>query len=183
MKKAILIAMTWAVALAAPAARAEAPSLTLLITGGVEQNVLDVKLSLDGRAYIIDSLSPLEVGGVVCTHPEAVENRLVCEATAIGGFEVNAGGGNDSAIISPKIQIPVTLRGGPGNDRLFGGGANDKLVGGAGKDTLTGRAGDDALYGGSGDDRLYAGSGDDIVNGGPGEDEIVGGSGSNLITP
>jgi Ca2+-binding RTX toxin-like protein len=183
MKKAILIAMTLVVALAAPVARAEAPSLTLLITGGAEQNVLDIKLSPDGREYIIDSMSPLEVGGVVCTHPEGVENRLVCEATAIAGFEVNAGGGDDSAIISPKIQIPVTLRGGPGDDRLYGGAANDKLVGGSGEDTLIGRAGNDALYGGPGNDHLYAGSGDDVVNGGPGEDEIVGGPGHNLITP
>jgi hypothetical protein len=182
MKKAILIAMMLVVALAAPVARAEAPSFTLLITGGAEQNVLAVKLSLDGREYIINSMSPLEVGGVVCTHPEGVENRLVCEATAIAGFEVNAGGGNDSAIISPKIQIPVTLRGGPGDDRLYGGAANDKLVGGPGEDTLIGRAGNDALYGGPGNDRLYAGSGDDVVHGGPGEDEIVGGPGSNQIS-
>ncbi len=182
MKKAILIAMTLVAALAAPPAQAEAPSFTLLITGGSEENALDVKLSPDGREYIIDSMSPLEVGGVVCTHPEAAENRLVCEATAIAGFEVNAGGGNDSVIISPKIQIPVTLRGGPGEDRLCGGAADDKLVGGSGEDTLIGRAGNDALYGGSGNDRLYAGSGDDIVNGGRGEDEIVGGPGHNLIT-
>jgi Ca2+-binding RTX toxin-like protein len=181
-KRAILIAMALLVAFAAPVARAEAPSLTLLISGGTEQNVLEVKLSLDGREYIIDSMSPLEVGGAVCIHPEGVENRLACAATAIAGFEVNAGGGNDSAIIAPKIQIPVTLRGGPGDDRLCGGGANDKLVGGPGRDTLIGRAGNDALYGGPGDDSLYAGSGDDIVSGGPGEDEIAGGTGHNLLT-
>jgi Ca2+-binding RTX toxin-like protein len=154
-----------------------------MITGGAEQNALDVKLSLDGREYVIDSMGPLEVGGAVCTHPEGAENRLLCAATAIAGFEVNAGGGDDSVIISPKIQVPVTLRGGPGNDRLYGGAANDKLVGGTGEDTLTGRAGNDALYGGPGNDRLYGGSGDDVANGGFGEDEIVGGPGHNLITP
>jgi len=183
MKKVILIAMTLVAVLAAPLAHAEEPAFTLLITGGAEENVLSVKLSLDGREYVIDSTAPLEVGGAVCTHPEAVENRLLCEATAIAGFEVNAGGGSDSAIISPRIKIPVTLRGGLGDDRLYGGSANDKLVGGSGEDTLIGRAGNDALYGGPGDDQLYAGSGDDIVSGGPGEDEIVGGPGHNLITP
>jgi hypothetical protein len=182
MKKAILIAITLVAALAAPLAHAEGPSLNLLITGGPEQNVLDVKLTPDGREYVIDSSSPLEVGGAVCSHPEGVENRLLCAATAIAGFEVNAGGGNDSVIISPKIQIPVTLRGGSGDDRLYGGAANDKLVGGSGEDTLIGRGGNDGLYGGLGSDRLYGGSGDDILNGGPGEDELVGGPGRNQIS-
>ena len=181
MKKAILIALTLVVALAAPLAHAEEPSVNLLITGGAEQNVLDIKLSPDGREYVIDSMAPLEVGGAICTHPEAVENRLLCPATMIAGFEVNAGGGNDSATISPKILVPVTLRGGPGDDRLYGGGAYDKLVGGPGDDILVGRAGNDALYGGPGNDRLYGGSGDDLLRGGPGEDEIVGGSGDNTI--
>ena len=181
MKKAILIALTLIAALAAPLAHAEEPSVNLLIAGGAEQNVLDVKLSPDGREYIIDSMDPLEVGGAICTHPEAVENRLLCPATMIAGFEINAGGGDDSAIVSPKILVPVTLRGGPGDDRLYGGGAADKLVGGPGEDTLIGRAGNDAIYGGPGNDRLSGGSGDDLLHGGSGEDEIVGGSGSNAI--
>jgi Ca2+-binding RTX toxin-like protein len=183
MKRLILTAMTVLVALAAPVAHAEERSLVLLITGGPEQNVLDVKLSLDGRSYVIDSLSPLEVGGVVCVHPESVENRLSCEATAIGGFEVNAGGGDDSVIVSPKILVPVTLRGGPGNDRLRGGGGADKLVGGAGDDVLQGAGGNDGLYGGPGDDQLLGGSGDDVLNGGPGVNEIVGGAGHNTVVP
>jgi Ca2+-binding RTX toxin-like protein len=182
MKKAILIALTVAVALAAPAAHGETPTVNLLISGGAEQDLLNVKLSMDGREYTIDSTAPLEVGGVVCAHPEAVENRLLCAATAIAGFEVNAGGGNDSVIISPKIGVPVTLRGGPGDDRLYGGGGFDKLVGGPGKDALIGRAGNDGLYGGPGEDRLYAGTGDDLLQGGPGEDELIGGPGENLIT-
>jgi Ca2+-binding RTX toxin-like protein len=182
MKKAILIATVLIAALAAPSAHAEDSKVNLLITGGAEQNMLDVKLSLDGREYIIDSMAPLEVGGAVCTHPEGVENRLLCSATMIAGFEVNAGGGDDSVIIAPKIQVPVTLRAGPGNDRLYGGAGLDKLVGGSGDDTLIGRSGNDSLYGGSGNDRLYGGSGDDVLHGGSGEDEIVGGSGRNQIS-
>jgi Ca2+-binding RTX toxin-like protein len=181
MKRAILIAMALIVALAAPLAHAEEPTLNMLITGGEERDVLSVKLSSDGRDYVIDSLSPLEVGGAVCTHPEGYENRLLCGATAISGFEVNAGGGNDSVTISPKVQIPVTLRGGPGDDRLYGGAAADKLVGGTGDDTLIGRSGDDALYGGEGNDMLFAGPGDDVIRGGPGENQIVGGPGHNTI--
>jgi hypothetical protein len=183
MKKALLIAMTVLAALAVPAAHAEEPAYNLLITGGPERNVLSVKLSLDGREYIIDSTAPLEIGGAICSHPEAFENQLLCQATAIAGFEVNAGDGNDSVIISPKITVPVTLRGGPGADRLYGGGGADKLVGGPGDDTLIGRAGNDGLFGGPGNDQLYAGSGDDLAHGGPGEDEIVGGPGHNVLVP
>ena len=75
-----------------------------------------------GRTYVIDSTSPLEVGGAVCTHPEAVENR-----TALRGDLDRAASKSMPAaattrsIISPKIPIPVTLRGGPGDDRLYGG--------------------------------------------------------------
>jgi Ca2+-binding RTX toxin-like protein len=181
MKRAILIATMLVAALAVTPAHAEERSFTLLITGGEERNILSVKLSEDGRDYVIDSTSPLEVGGAICTHPEAVENRLLCQATVIAGFEVNAGGGNDSAIISPKIQVPVTLRGGPGDDRLYGGAGADKLIGGEGEDTLVGRAGNDSLFGGSGNDRLYAGPGDDLLRGGSGENENVGGSGHDSI--
>jgi hypothetical protein len=183
MKKGILIALTLLAAFAAPLAHAEEPSVNLLIAGGAEQNLLDIKLSPDGREYIIDSMAPLEVGGAICTHPEAVENRLLCPATTIAGFEINAGGGNDSAIVSPKILVPVTLRGGPGDDRLYGGGAADKLVGGPGEDILIGRAGNDALYGGPGNDQLFGGSGDDVLHGGPGEDEMIGGPGDNVLVP
>src|SRR4051794_31924850 len=111
MKRAIVTVLTLLAALAAPAAHAE-EEVNLLITGGAERTVLDVKLSLDGRQYIVDSLAPLEVGGGLCTHAEGFENRLSCDAAAIAGFEVNTGEGNDSVIISPKIQVPVTLRGG-----------------------------------------------------------------------
>jgi hypothetical protein len=180
MKKAILIAIAATAALAAqPAAATE--QLTLLISGGSEQNVLDVKLSPDGRYYLIDSMSPLEVGATVCTHPEGIESRLSCEAMAIYGFEVNAGGGDDSVIISSKVPAAVTLRGGPGDDHLYGGASSDRLVGGKGDDTLIGRALHDALFGGPGKDELVGGPGSDVLNGGPGEDELLGGSGQNQI--
>jgi len=181
MKRTILTAITVLLAFVAQPAHAEEPALTMLITGGEERDVLDIKLSQDGRDYVVDSLSPLEVGGAVCTHPEAVENRLLCSATAISGFEVNAGGGGDSVIISPKVTIPVTLRGGPGDDRLYGGAGADKLVGGVGADTLIGRSGNDSLFGGEGDDTLYGGPGDDILRGGSGLNETVGGPGHNSI--
>jgi Ca2+-binding RTX toxin-like protein len=178
MKKALLIAITVLVATAAaPASAAE--RVNVLFTGGPEVNVISIKLSLDGTSYVVDSLGPLEAASGICLHREGRENALVCEAAPIAGFEVSAGAGNDQAIISPKITVPVTLRGGPGNDRLRGGAGADKLVGGTGDDALLGAGGDDWLYGGPGDDWLYGGSGEDRLTGGPGADFLHGGPGED----
>ena len=181
MKRAILTAMTVLVAWAAGTAHAAEPRLTVLLAGGAEANTISIALSPDGRTYVIDSVVPLEVGGSVCWHPEAQPNELVCEAASIGGFEVNAGAGDDSVTVAREVPIPVTLRGGPGQDRLVGGAGGDKLVGGSGDDVLIGRAGADSLFGGSGDDRLVGGSGNDLLRGDGGEDTLLGGSGQNVL--
>jgi len=181
MKKALLITITVLVAIAAtPAAATE--RLNILFTGGPEANVISIKLSLDGTSYVIDSLGPLEAASGICVHREGKENALLCEAAAIASFEVNAGAGDDHVIVAPKIPVAVTLRGGPGYDRLYGGAAADKLIGGSGNDILYGRSGADWLYGGPGDDVLYGGRGDDRLLGGPGFNESFGGSGENEIS-
>jgi Ca2+-binding RTX toxin-like protein len=182
MKRAILTAITVLAAWAASPAHATEPSLTVLLAGGPEVNMISIKLDSDGRSYIIDSLGqPLEVGSSVCSHPPGNESELLCEAAAIAGFEVNAGGGNDSVNVTAAIPVSVTLRGGPGDDRLLGGAGADKLVGGSGNDDLNGRSGDDSLFGGSGDDRLGGGWGNDVLHGGSGEDILIGSSGRNEL--
>jgi Ca2+-binding RTX toxin-like protein len=183
MKKAILTAMTVLVAWAAATAHAAEPSLTVLLAGGSEANTISIKLSPDGRTYVIDTLGqPLEVGGSVCWHPEDQPSELLCEAAPIGGFEVNAGGGDDSVIVAAAVPIAVTLRGGPGNDRLVGGANSDKLVGGPGDDVLVGRAGKDSLFGGAANDRLVGGPDYDVLRGEGGEDILLGGAGDNYVT-
>lgn len=183
MKRAILILVAVLVALgAAPSARAEPAKFTVVLAGGVEESAITIGLTPDGRSYAINSVAPLEVGGEICWHPEERPNELFCDAVKIGGFEVNAGAGNDYVRIFHYVQIPVTLRGGPGDDRLIGGGGGDKLVGGPGNDLLKGFVGDDALFGGPGDDRLLGGSGDDALSGGPGLDVLLGGSGTNVLS-
>jgi Ca2+-binding RTX toxin-like protein len=189
MKRFLPIAITALAAVTATSAPAAEGAFNVLLTGGPEQNVIDVKVSTDGRSYILDSVfGPLEAPPGVCQHREGSENGLICEAAKIASFEVNAGGGDDSVNISPKVPVPVTLRGGPGNDRLRGGNADDKLVGGAGDDSLSGNGGNDVLYGGEGDDwlygqagndRLFGWSGDDFLRGGSGENVVVGGAGTN----
>jgi hypothetical protein len=183
MKKTILILAALLLAsLPAAFARAEGP-VTLLISGDAENSNLTISLSPDGREYVVFSSSPLEVGGNICSHPGEVTNELLCKATAIAGFEVNAGGGSDVITFTGDIPVPVTIRGGPGRDFLFGGGASDKIIGGPDHDFLSGRRGDDWMLGGPGADKLVGGTGNDELRGGPDKDKLVGGSGRNEIVP
>lgn len=187
MKKSILIivlALFVALPTAAGFARAEIGPVTLLISGGPGSSGLRISLTPDGRQYLIVSTEPLEVGGSVCEHPTAeITNELLCKATAIAGFEVNAGAGADSVYFSSDVPVPVTARGGPGADRLIGGNASDKLIGGPDKDFLEGRRGDDWLLGGPGPDKLVGGPGNDQLRGGPDKDVLAGGSGRNELFP
>jgi Ca2+-binding RTX toxin-like protein len=178
----IAIAALVLVAALAGAAQARERALTLVLAGGAGPDAITIELSADGATDEILSAAPLEVGGSVCTHPGGNLDALTCEASAIGGFEVNGGPGDDSIIIGSTVEVPATLRGGEGDDHLVGGAGNDKLVGGPGNDTLSGRGGDDALYGGSGNDTLYGGLGNDKLVGGSGENVPVGGPGRNEIS-
>jgi len=179
MKKAILISLAILTAQApAPALGAAQPqTYNVLLAGGDEVNMIRVWLSPDGRQYVIDSVVPLEVGGTICANPAGNPNELICDAASIGGFEVNAGGGDDRVAVAKSVSIPVTMRGGTGDDVLIGGAGPDKLQGGSGDDRLVGWRGADALYGGPGSDVLIGGPGGDLLRGGPGEDQLRAGSG------
>lgn len=182
MRKVTVIIGLALVALLAPAAaHAKQPAYTVLLAGGEEANMIRVWLSPDGRDYVIDSVVQLEVGGEVCRHPQANPYELLCSAPSIAGFEVNAGGGDDRVAVARNVSIPVTMRGGAGDDFLLGGGGPDKLVGGAGADTLIGWRGADLLYGGPGNDRIFGGPGADVLRGGPGLDLLRGGPGQNDV--
>ena len=183
MKKAILVTLAVLAALAPlPAAHGEEPlTYTVLLAGGPESNEIRIWLTPDGRTYVIDSIYQLEVGGDVCEHPAGNTNELVCQAPQVAAFEFNADGGDDVARVTSTVHIPVSMRGGPGADKLVGGAGPDKLLGGEGPDRLIGREGDDVLLGGDGNDALYGGHGNDTLRGGPGADELNGGSGENHL--
>lgn len=182
MKKAILILLLLLASMPATLARAD-KAVTLLISGGPEDNGLTVSLSPDGREYEILSTEPLEVGGSLCTHPEEIPTELLCKATAVASFEVNVGGGSDFITFTSDVPVSVTIRGGAGADRLSGGGAADKIIGGPGDDILRGRRGDDWIFGGPGSDKLVGGPGRDLLRGGPDKDQLIGGPGKNEIIP
>jgi Ca2+-binding RTX toxin-like protein len=181
MKRIMLISFA-TLALFVPAiGHAATKTYTVLLAGGAASNTIEVWLSRDERQYVIDSVVPLEVGGEVCEHPAENQYELVCDAPSIAGFEVNADGGNDRIHVASSVLVPLTMRGGAGDDTLIGSSAADKLVGGGGDDRLIGSRGDDQLYGGPGDDLLVGGPGDDLLNGGSGTDTLSGGSGNDLV--
>lgn len=169
----------------APFARAEPPAdpptYTIVLAGGATENSIHIWLTPDGYNYVIDSAVPLEVGGTVCENAPENPNQLICQAPMVAGFEVNGGPGKDSVAVARAVEVPVTMRGGPGRDMLLGGSGPDKLIGGEGGDGLFGRAGDDALYGGPGKDGLFGGPGDDALWGGPGRDALHPGTGADSL--
>jgi hypothetical protein len=183
MKKAILVTLAILAAYVPLPAHAGEPPLTytVLLAGGPDSNEIRIWLSPDGRTYVIDSIYPLEVGGTVCEHPSGNPNELVCQAPQVASFEFNADGGDDVARVSHLVQIPVSMRGGTGDDKLIGGSGDDKLIGGEGSDKLVGRDGDDVLLGNEGNDVLVGGRGDDVLKGGPGQDLLSGGPGENHL--
>jgi Ca2+-binding RTX toxin-like protein len=147
--------------------------VNLVLAGGSGPDHIHVSLGADGRTYVVASATALEGGGGPCANPPGNPDELDCEAVAISGIWYDGGEGDDEVAVGRKVPVPVTLRGGPGNDLLVGGAGNDKLIGGTGNDTLIGRGGDDALYGGSGND---------VLIGGPGKDTCVGGSGADTVS-
>ena len=179
MKKSILILLATLAAQTAPIAHAET-TYTVVLAGGSAQNSIRIWATPDGRSYVIDSAVPLEVGGTICEHTPGVATELVCKAPLVAGFEVNSGEGDDTVSVSSAIELPVTMRGGPGNDMLVGGSGPDKLIGGDGNDKIAGRGGDDLLFGGPGNDELLGGSGSDVLRGGS-SDILLGGSGHNTV--
>ncbi|HVC07085.1 MAG TPA: hypothetical protein VND98_05820 [Solirubrobacterales bacterium] len=178
--KTTLIAIAVLATLIPAYAQAGSSPVDVLIVGGPEANVISIKLSPNGREYVINSNVPLEIGAV-CANPDDSPDELTCPAPAVSGFEVNAGAGNDTVTVAREVSVGVTLRGGPGNDRLVGGAGNDRLIGGPGNDVLIGGTGNDELIGGPGNDELIGGPGNDVLIGGPGQNTLNGGPGENEL--
>ena len=100
----------------------------------------------------------------------------------VQSIEIEMLAGNDHVNINDSVTIPVTVRGGDGNDSIDGGGGNDLIFGGAGNDDLEGDEGNDTIYGGDGDDELDGDSGNDLLFGEAGQDELEGDDGNDILS-
>lgn len=128
----------------------------LVLRGGAERNEVAIRLD-DRRAdYVIIDLAgipdPLPPQ-CVCEAP----NRIRCPIAGTKEFSLRLDGGNDTAFVSPTVDVDVDAFGSQGADRFTGGSGEDTLNGGPGGDVLKGRQGKDTLVGGPGRDTLNGG--------------------------
>ena len=122
MKKAILLICDRRSLALLAAPRRRTPTnrrYTVLLAGGAGAQ-RDHGLAQPRRPQLRDRLERARSKSAarVCAHPEGNPNELLCEAPAIAGFEVNAGGGDDRSSSRQDVRSRSTLRGGPGDDRL-----------------------------------------------------------------
>src|SRR4051794_31015188 len=120
-----------------PAVSAALAAGVLTVTGDAARDHVDVFI-FNGELVVRDR------GDVVGTFNPA----------AVTSINVATGGGNDVVHVADSLTLPVTIDGGPGNDKLGGGAGNDTLLGGPDRDLLQGRDGADTLNGGPGADKL-----------------------------
>ena len=78
-------------------------------------------------------------------------------------------------------NVPNTVTGTMGDDKMYGLNGKDSLYGLGGNDALQGDNGDDFVDGGPGKDSLEGNDGNDIVQGGAGTDKIDGGKGNDTL--
>jgi hypothetical protein len=142
---------------------------------GQERNVVDVTIN-DFGYDVADGRAPLQPGfGCVAASPRHVRCvGFVLRVTA------TLDGGND-AFVAKELYVPVSARGGEGDDYLVGGQGPDSLDGDEGEDTLVGGPGVDQLEGEGEADALLGGDGRDVVTGGLGTDYARGHGGDDVL--
>ena len=97
----------------------------------------------------------------------------------VARIELEAGDGDDVVRIDESNgsfgDIPTTIDGGAGADRLAGGSGAELLLGGDGNDSIDGNRGNDVAFMGGGDDTFVwdPGDGSDVVEGQDGADTML----------
>ncbi|OJF14944.1 calcium-binding protein [Couchioplanes caeruleus] len=121
-----------------------------------------------GRTVTIDDKVAIKAGkGCKQVRGDRTKVRCTTRATPTR-VRVYTYDRNDS--ITNKTDLPATLSGGSGKDRIVGGRKADLIDGGTGNDRISGDGGNDTLYGDTGND---------VVRGGTGNDEIMDAGGSD----
>jgi len=122
-------------------------------------------------------------------------NDLTCiyiftESGGSATIDFTAATGFTQTVVAEAVTLPVTFRGGSGEDYFQGAAGDDVIEGNAGPDDLFGGPGADRIDGGAsadtvfgeqGEDTLYGGPADDYVSGDEDKDWIYGGTGVDEI--
>jgi Ca2+-binding RTX toxin-like protein len=137
--------------------------------------LLAVSAALEGKTLVVNDDAVNETITISQTDSkykvafEVAEKEFSFQKSKVNKIVVNAGAGDDTVTMDADIEVPATMNGGDGDDRLTGG---------AGADVLNGQNGWNFLYGGAGNDTLNAGGGaySCELHGGSGDDRLVGGT-------
>jgi Ca2+-binding RTX toxin-like protein len=177
LKTTLLASMAAALALLPGAASAatvarDASGALIYTAGAGATNSVDVQQLNEETGDITfytaggDAITTIAAG---CAQSDLWPGDVVT-CTPASAVRVDLGDGDDRAVVSNDVSVPVTLAGGPGVDLLEDGPKANTLDGGPGDDRLTGGAGDDVLLGGDGNDEVEGKAGRDRLDGGAGDD-------------
>jgi Ca2+-binding RTX toxin-like protein len=135
------------------AAAIDPPSTTL--ANGARVAIVDDTLEIEGTPE--DDL--IQIGAT--RHPDTVRVTVDGEDRGHHGpivrIEIHAGAGDDLVRVGERVELPVRINGGPGDDRLHGGSGHDLVFGEDGDDVLFASRGRDAFDGGAGSNQLRIG--------------------------
>ena len=144
----------------------------LKLTGNAKNNQFSLFYSAFFGGYVTNDAVQGQVG-VAKTFAKAAVKRI----------EIVAGAGNDSYTFTGTGKIPITFKGGTGNDLFQVTAATGQAVayGEAGDDYLIGAEGHDKFFGGPGADELRGNKGNDTLQGDAGVDTLAGGDGKDVF--
>jgi hypothetical protein len=128
--------------------------------------VLQVSGTSSDNRVIVDLLAGASTPTLVVStdNPQSASmTRVEIPLAQVRSLEVDGGSSHDQIIVSPRVQLPTILRGGPGKDCLQGGGGPNTIYGN----------GQDVLRGGPGMNTIYADPTDLVLADG-GTDHILG---------
>jgi Ca2+-binding RTX toxin-like protein len=160
------------------------------LSATLKEGVLTITGTRRSDDYLIYVVNRSAADGlvIVVNHRQS----LHFDPAKINRIRVDLGLGNDNLSFTSStleghvllpVDIPVTVRGGAGNDTLSGSGRDDLLDGGDGNDQLYPQAGNNTVLGGAGDDRIDIFQGSNLLQGGAGNDTIIArGSGNNTLS-
>ncbi|MDT7539456.1 MAG: hypothetical protein QOI82_3041, partial [Actinomycetota bacterium] len=126
----------------------------------------------------------VEFSGLVQTYNVPADGRVLADLGSDQDVLELASGSTDDGVDIPW-QVPATVSGGSGNDKITTGAGNDVINGGANSakpDAVTSPQDDDKIVSGDGNDDVDGAGGNDTIDTGLGDDTAAGGAGADRVT-